>query len=729
MAKEVVTQGDAPQPVAADKAAHETAKQQLLSDAWTTGLKKRSGEQSCQGREGMCHPGKTEGKSEGRSDRLQLAYDANKYLNLNPPEALVHETSGIKVKEEDQSKLEPNAIKNTKNLFLSQDSSLEDKVRAGQALVRNGISVIEERDGKKYQLNSVKDGEQEQITVTSLRPGQAPTVEFSGKLTEKGEVIEVRGADLPKKSATDQPETVIGPEPVKQPGTPQAEVPPYAGKAIFNPALSNEEKLVEADRMYKGGEKRFLGPDGRSYETAETTVGDRKIVSIFTKDENGAARPLLRGILDKNGAIFNQQDSRFKAVDYESDYAKRHGKETALLNREAEIKRREEAEKKHQQEEADKLKLEAEKKSQQEEADRLKLEAEKKRQQEEAEKKRKEEEERNRKPETAEEQLLKAVEDKFKSSMDKSNFQHDMDDFQMRARERKLPEQEIDATYKQVNRLLQEGSAAVPEEHRQLAAKTLMRQLAAPTITDQGYHNTCNVTTLAERTLTRQPAKAAEIVATTAISGSWTASDGKLIKINPQDLVPGAEEKYPHRGSDGSRSYATQLLNLAMVNDSLQRKMPPQYYGLGSPSATNKTGETVTYADGSAAGDGGYHGITLTEIAGIGKRLTGETDYIIASNEFDSSSGFVPVATKEELGDTLKRMKAEDRLPAIVMVDSNDRLFSGSGLAANDGKWHVVSVTDYDESKRQAAISNQWGASFDIRANVDDLYRSTRDNL
>ena len=480
--------------------------------------------------------------------------------------------------------------------------------------------------------------------------------------------------------------------------------------------------------MFKSGEKRFLGPDGKAYETSETQVGDRKVISIFTKDENGAARPLLRGIIDKSGAMANQQDDRFKAVDYESDYAKKHGNETALLNREAELKRRQEAEKRRQEEEAEKQKQEAQRKEQ-EEAAKLKQ------QEEEAERKRKEEEERNKKPATAEEQLLKTADEKFKSETDKSEFKNDMEDFQNRARARNLPQQEIDKTYGQVNRLLQEGSAAVPEEHRQLAAKTLMHQLAVPNITDQGYHNTCNVTTLAERTLTRQPAMAAEIVATSAIKGSWTARDGKEIKFKAQDLVPGSEEKFQHRISDGSRTYATQLLNLAMVNDSLQRKMPPQYYGYGSPSATNKTGETVTYADGSPVGDGGYHGMSLSEISAIGKRLTGETDYIIESNEFaprlnlGNNDGLIPVATKEELGETLKRMKAENRLPAIVMVDSNDKLFEGSGLAVNQDKWHVVSVTDFDESNQQAAISNQWGPSFDIKADIKDLYRSTRDNL
>ncbi|HNG76799.1 MAG TPA: hypothetical protein PLY72_20175 [Candidatus Obscuribacter sp.] len=706
MANEVATAGDK-QPVQGDDNTASDAKAKLTAEANLASPKPVSSAQSCQGHEGMCHPGK--------GDNAVISND--QIINFSPPEKLVHDTAGIKIKEEDPGKLEANAIKNTKDLFLNPATSQEDRVRAAQALVRNGINEVQGTDGKTYQLNSVKEGEREQISVTTLKAGEAPSVELKGALNAQGEVLEVGGAEQPKKSETEAP-------PVK----PQEEIPPYSGKAIFNPALSNEEKLLEADRMFKSGEKRFLGPDGKAYETSETQVGDRKVISIFTKDENGAARPLLRGIIDKSGAMANQQDDRFKAVDYESDYAKKHGNETALLNREAELKRRQEAEKRRQEEEAEKQKQEAQRKEQ-EEAAKLKQ------QEEEAERKRKEEEERNKKPATAEEQLLKTADEKFKSETDKSEFKNDMEDFQNRARARNLPQQEIDKTYGQVNRLLQEGSAAVPEEHRQLAAKTLMHQLAVPNITDQGYHNTCNVTTLAERTLTRQPAMAAEIVATSAIKGSWTARDGKEIKFKAQDLVPGSEEKFQHRTSDGSRTYATQLLNLAMVNDSLQRKMPPQYYGYGSPSATNKTGETVTYADGSPVGDGGYHGMSLSEISAIGKRLTGETDYIIESNEFaprlnlGNNDGLIPVATKEELGETLKRMKAENRLPAIVMVDSNDKLFEGSGLAVNQDKWHVVSVTDFDESNQQAAISNQWGPSFDIKADIKDLYRSTRDNL
>ena len=105
-----------------------------------------------------------------------------------------------------------------------------------------------------------------------------------------------------------------------------------------------------------------------------------------------------------------------------------------------------------------------------------------------------------------------------------------------------------------------------------------MHQCAHPDETDQGHHNTCAPTAEAESILTRNPSKAAEMVVTTALTGQWTAPDGKVITIDKGSLQPGVEESvYPSKDG-GQRTFATQLLNLTMVNDALQRLVPPQYY-------------------------------------------------------------------------------------------------------------------------------------------------------
>lgn len=168
-----------------------------------------------------------------------------------------------------------------------------------------------------------------------------------------------------------------------------------------------------------------------------------------------------------------------------------------------------------------------------------------------------------------------------------------METFEKRAKERNMPAAEVAETYKQMNRLLDAQTGAVGPHERQLAAKSFMSHAADPTNIDQGQHNTCNVTSLAERTMTRTPSKMAEVVASAAIDGKWTAADGKQISLKPESLQPGKEESTFPPAKDGDRTYASQLMNTVNVNDVTQRRVPPEFYSSGRPTATNRTGEKL----------------------------------------------------------------------------------------------------------------------------------------
>jgi hypothetical protein len=301
-----------------------------------------------------------------------------------------------------------------------------------------------------------------------------------------------------------------------------------------------------------------------------------------------------------------------------------------------------------------------------------------------------------------------------------------MDAFEKRARERNLPASEVSDTYHQMNRLLGPEQGAVGSAERQLAAKSFMSHAADPKSIDQGMHNTCNVTAVAERLMTRNPSKMAEMVTSSAMDGKWTAPDGREIKLRPQDLQPGREESTFPPAQDRDRSYATQLMNLAMVNDSVQRRMPPQYYGQERATPSNRTGETLSYADGTPVGDGAFKGLFPHEFTAIGKRINGEDRFAIVHDGVTSGEGVIDINSGQALRNTLQEMKDQGRLPAVIQVDVNDPAFGGTGNPASRGKWHVVSVTGYDPATGRVQISNQWGKQSDRDINVDDLYRSTR---
>ncbi|MBZ0185620.1 MAG: hypothetical protein K8F91_05155 [Candidatus Obscuribacterales bacterium] len=619
---------------------------------------------------------------------------------------VAQDMSGIRVDDPGDARLDQSGIVNTKAVLTNDGAEKTDRLRAGSTLYDNGITIVEDTSGKKYQiLKSGSEGELSDVAIRArTNDGQMINI-ANGTVNKIGEVVQVggntRGIQL-KDNETDG-----GAE--QQDRQADVQDKPFEGKPIFDPKLTPEQKLKEADKMFQNGEKSFVGPDGKTYEISEADYGGRKVISIHTADESGRSKPVLRGIIERDGSVSKQRDSKGKEVDFVSDWGKSKGKDSALL-KEPEPIPEPRPEPVPDPERGDRTKPDPEG------GDRTNPDA--------GDRQSDSPEEQQRRLE-AERETLRQNAEKIEPAEDREKFIQDMEAFELRARERNLPPSEVTDTYKQMNRLLSAENGAVGPNERQLAAKSFMHHAADPTNIDQGGHNTCNVTTLAERTMTRTPAKMAEMVATTALDGKWTASDGKQIVLRPQDLQPGLEEgTFPP--PDNQRSYATQIMNLVSGNDVTQRRMPPQFYGQGRSTATNRTGETLTYADGSKVGNGKFNGVYAHEFTDVGRRLNGEDNFTIVHRDLNEGAGVRHVASEADLTRTLTEMRNGGKLPAVIQVDVNDPAFGGTGNPSTRGKWHVVSVTGFDPTTGRATISNQWGKANDKTISVADLYRSTR---
>src|ERR1700733_7259506 len=90
---------------------------------------------------------------------------------------------------------------------------------------------------------------------------------------------------------------------------------------------------------------------------------------------------------------------------------------------------------------------------------------------------------------------------------------------------------EVDATYYQISRLLDATTGAIPQTDRIDVAMQILLDAAQPDAVGQGDHNTCTVAGLETREFARTPSRAAEVVATAALTGQWSTPDGKQIKL------------------------------------------------------------------------------------------------------------------------------------------------------------------------------------------------------
>lgn len=634
----------------------------------------------------------------------------------NTARDLSQQMSGIDNSDPRDKSLDKAGISNTENVLTSGKYSSGDMLRAADMLQHNGINQVHGANGETYQIkgggstrslngdNSLKlemvsnDG-----TIKTLASG---TVDALGELkTLNGNGMGTRGIHIDnadnKQVINDkqQGQKIDAGADTKTVPKPDGGDQTPATKPILDPNLSVEDKLKEADKMYQRGERHFTGPNGEKYDISESNVGGRKVISVHLNDGHGS-HPVLRGVIEKDGTVGKQKDSKGREVDHVSDWGKKHGADTGILKK-PEPKPEPQPEPKPNPEpkpDGGDHKGDGQDKPSDQTKEQKDLDAERER--------------------------LKHNAEKIEDPERRQQFLKDMESFEKRAKEQHLATPEVTETYKQMSRLLEAENGAVGKKERQLAAESFMSHAADPTNIDQGYHNTCNVTTIAERTTTRHPSKTAEMVASTALDGKWTAPDGKVITIDKNSLQPGREEGTFPPARDGDRSYATQLMNLAMVNDALQRKMPPEFYGQGRPTATNPTGETVQYEDGKPKGDGSYHGIHLGPMTDIERRLTGEDHFGITSKSIFEQEGVDRVGSPEELKTRLRELKEQGKLPAVIQVDVNDPVFGGTGDAKTKGKWHVVSITDYDPNTGEVSISNQWGKKNDKTAKVDDVYRS-----
>jgi hypothetical protein len=335
------------------------------------------------------------------------------------------------------------------------------------------------------------------------------------------------------------------------------------------------------------------------------------------------------------------------------------------------------------------------------------------------------------------------------SQADRSDLLKHMREFETRANHQHMPPNEVAETYQQMERLLSTNDAKVSAQDRVQLAKEVMLHSAEPRSVKQGDASTCNVTSLAQRIYERHPSKMAEMITTTALIGDWKAPDGKMIHIDQDSLRKGSSEgNYPQKGTD--RSFATQIANVVMANDATQRRVSPQYYSQGERTYDNESGERLYdrfnkgdegYANGDprmrrdvvdAIGNGAKptdlsDGVVKNaEIEAIGKRLTGESDFVISADA--PGSGTISYQTETGLNRLLQQKQLHNDMPLVAFVNQAREPIAHHDKRTDDPRGianHLVSVTDYDPKTMTITISDSASPEKSYKVNLHEFFTNS----
>jgi hypothetical protein len=336
---------------------------------------------------------------------------------------------------------------------------------------------------------------------------------------------------------------------------------------------------------------------------------------------------------------------------------------------------------------------------------------------------------------TEEARLQKIAGAHISPASDCQSFINEMHAFENRCRNNKIPDIEVARSLYQLSRLLDAKVAVLNPADRQLAARSLMHELAHPmSDVNQGAHPTCAVTALSKHFMSQKPSVIAEMVATTGIKGSWVDPDGMQIKIRPADLLPGEEESVFPPAKNGQRTYATQLTNAVMINDILQRRDPAEFF----------TQDKVTYRDGTPrygwdeqgrmVDRSEFEGNNEPQIKALAARLMLGRPDAKPEDFYVSEPGIPDVAA---LKNELARIKREGLFPVYLGVDGSDAIFQPKldwldKLLGEEptppGSGHALNITNYDEKTGRLRLSNHWGGEKNITIDVETLFRAMQDH-
>ncbi len=316
---------------------------------------------------------------------------------------------------------------------------------------------------------------------------------------------------------------------------------------------------------------------------------------------------------------------------------------------------------------------------------------------------------------------------------------------------------EIRSTYVHLCHLVEAGdnpNVPLSKADRAHIAEQIITQAADPSTISQGYHNTCNVTTVEVRTYMRNPADAAALVVSVAMTGQYTAKDGTRVTLDKDSLTPHDSSKLPQPG-DGQRSLASQLFEVTAVNIAYAKNNPKIHYVQTEPVAGETppdTGERLMdYSDspptewrigaikrffGSAEAPRRQPALTDDNIIQAGDAITGtpkEKWYLVHQSQAGEKAA--TVTSEQQMKVLLADAKAKGTFPITIKVHTMNEPFwsdSGSGQAGGSGGWHVVNITDYQPGPpAKVLVDNQWSSDADhLGAKpmlLRDLYASMQD--
>jgi hypothetical protein len=318
------------------------------------------------------------------------------------------------------------------------------------------------------------------------------------------------------------------------------------------------------------------------------------------------------------------------------------------------------------------------------------------------------------------------------SGRDLDRFRENMTHFETRSKTQKVTDDQVGRTYGEVSRLLDSNTSGfLSERDRTRLARQVLQNAADPTGINNGFHKTCNATTIENRTYSKYPEAAAKVVAEIALKGSYVTADGSTIAPSASSLRPDDESTWDSP-ADGQRNFASHVFQVTAVNVFWQRQTADlkgnpvakgsiQYEQLSSRTKPDTGERLMDYSKqppvellDSKKNPIRQPFMRTFSIIDASNQITGRSESMLMENYYkpDDAPNSMIFKDEKEMRAKFVSAKAKGELPIILVVHTGNEPFKSDGRGAA-GTWHVVCVNDFDDATGKASVDNEWGRSAD----------------
>ncbi len=313
-----------------------------------------------------------------------------------------------------------------------------------------------------------------------------------------------------------------------------------------------------------------------------------------------------------------------------------------------------------------------------------------------------------------------------------------------RASKYRLKQAQIDAALNDLRAILEDSGSNSPFDaaERSNLVETALHNIAKPTEIDQGYHPTCNITTVEVYVASKHPDKYAALIKQVALTGKYMTAEGKEVTPPKKAIKPGRDEKAYNldKPSNDKRNHSSQVFQMTVVNAMYElgkverngRKLTDVRYIMGPvrtktiPNGWIDLGEDLLVdGNGDAIMENGEEksdpGFTVQDNINASKLVIGyEMPYIDGPRQEihtypDGSVVVMPWKYDLPTKDRLLQAKKDGKLPMGVPTL---------------GGAHVQTIHDVVVDKQGTVwvlIDNQHGSSGDGWVTLEDLHRAQQE--